>query len=459
MATVQTASRSVDVQCGPIRAPLRIHDKVPNEVDIPDPDMDGKQCLFDVFSWNSLIALSHSEEGLFPGTPVWQGWPQSSDIFLPGGRDPGPWPGRREIPAACERSGLLDPQNLLDDQPIFRQFGKNRLEAVSQPFDSGPLVDVNGFYSRFMIAVNRDMYDEIREDSLYSREGQVGKTVNFSCGCDPDAGNTGDETCPDGGQQGAVMVKSAWRILVPEDDHGRFHTTKAWVVTPAMRGQEETCAIRTLGLVGFHIAHKTQSRPQWIWSTFEHIDNAPVQGESIPAGAQYSFYQPNCEGCNKANVPPPRPWDPHLEPVQDNRLKTQVKRVISITPDQQEVARTVNEKAHGLLEGTVWTHYELISTQWPVDPEISDENQRQTPSESNRWCRAIDPTDEDGRPAPEFLANTTLETFIQGKTPMVSSSCITCHRQATLAPGTRSKDGSQHSDPFADFTFLLERAQ
>ena len=29
----------------------------------------------------------------------------------------------------------------------------------------------------------------------------------------------------------------------------------------------------TVGLVGFHIAQKTETSPQWIWSTFEHVDN------------------------------------------------------------------------------------------------------------------------------------------------------------------------------------------
>ena len=31
----------------------------------------------------------------------------------------------------------------------------------------------------------------------------------------------------------------------------------------------------TVGLVGLHIVQRTPSRPQWIWSTFEQVDNVP----------------------------------------------------------------------------------------------------------------------------------------------------------------------------------------
>ena len=41
-----------------------------------------------------------------------------------------------------------------------------------------------------------------------------------------------------------------------------------------------------MGLVGLHIAHKTQHAPQWIWSTFEQVDNYK--------GPDPSFNDPAC---------------------------------------------------------------------------------------------------------------------------------------------------------------------
>ena len=44
----------------------------------------------------------------------------------------------------------------------------------------------------------------------------------------------------------------------------------------------EKCTQRTMGLVGLHIVSKTPARPQWIWSTFEQVDNVPVVTGATP---------------------------------------------------------------------------------------------------------------------------------------------------------------------------------
>src|SRR5258708_39895811 len=59
-----------------------------------------------------------------------------------------------------------------------------------------------------------------------------------------------------------------------------------------------------MALVGLHITQKTPSAPQWIWSTFEHLDNVPGPGAQAP----YSFFKPGCADCpvnrqTKAGVP------------------------------------------------------------------------------------------------------------------------------------------------------------
>ena len=71
-----------------------------------------------------------------------------------------------------------------------------------------------------------------------------------------------------------------------------------------------------MGLVGLHIAHKTQHQPNWIWSTFEHVANAPTQGQPIPAGATYNFYDPQCTAngvaCDTNCVP--QQWQSEIDP-------------------------------------------------------------------------------------------------------------------------------------------------
>ena len=99
----------------------------------------------------------------------------------------------------------------------------------------------------------------------------------------------------------------------------------------------------------------------------------------------------------------------------------------------------LNAQFQAALQGTVWANYQLVSTQWPTNPAND--------------CQVPSPTNPLGTPAPTFLANTTLETYIQGTTPQASSSCMECHNNAT------TKVTQSPRTSFADFTYLLERAQ
>ena len=77
---------------------------------------------------------------------------------------------------------------------------------------------------------------------------------------------------------------------------------------------------------------------------------------------------------------------------------------------QREVT-DLNTPFRATLKGTVLENYMLLATQWP------------SASKSK--------TDPLGAPAPTYLANTTLETYSQGRVPLASSSCMACHGNAT----------------------------
>ena len=81
-----------------------------------------------------------------------------------------------------------------------------------------------------------------------------------------------------------------------------------------------------------------------------------------------------------------------------------------------------------------WQYYDLISTQWPT--------------QTSSGCNALSQVSPDGNPAPQFLADTTLESYIQGKVPNTSSSCIECHTNAAATTGK-----------FSDFTYMLSMAK
>ena len=73
------------------------------------------------------------------------------------------------------------------------------------------------------------------------------------------------------------------------------------------------CLPETLGLIGFHAVHKTVGRPQWIWTSFEHVKNVPDKDEVVAnkLDGPYNFYSVDCgDRCPVVNSTPPRPWDP-----------------------------------------------------------------------------------------------------------------------------------------------------
>jgi len=421
----------------------------PNFVNVTG--LDSLQHNFDFYSWLTFVALNWPAEGSAPigkgprpGGDARTKWEdvtdfrQLSDVMLPNGQRP-TW-GARVVPAECRSK----------DGP-----GKMVIhlieEAFDQPFRSGPLIDQNGNYALFDILMNKPMFDYIVDNTLYSRAGQrlftqgrfdgspdapsqspgVPPTpplgiVNFPKGSQPADGNPGT--------MGALMLKVSWKVLSNGEDPARFHTVDGLVYTAPKNGKPGSCVEKKLGLVGFHAAHKTNDAPQWIWTTFEHVANAPEQQDvenNKVAGRKFNFYDPACgDGKCPVNQTPPQPWDPQVEPFP-NGYKSQVVR-IPLPPEVSAGARALNDRFHGLdgVKGTVWQNYMLVSTQWPTDA-----------------ANKVDPT---GVPAPTYLANTTLETYSQGDTPLSSSSCMACHNNATThhVPAVAS-----------DFTFTLEKAQ
>ena len=392
---------------------------IPADAQFHEPfSLESLQHDFDVFSWESFIALNWPAAsvgvadtsvniGQKPGAAtVWQTYKESRDIFLPDGATPPPWGKDLPPPSVCGDQDL----------PVLNQIAKvpnNVLDESAEPFQTGPLVDQNGQYTRFEILTNDVMFNYIAEKNLYSKSGQeaFATEADFPFGTDS--------------QVGSIMLKASWKVLGKNDAPEKFHTTKAYVYDnpDEHAGVKAACKLQTVGLVGFHIGTKLKGNPQWIWSTFEHVDNAPTQGEAINK-KHYNYYKPDCTDCAAVNTPPPRPWNPGNAYTQP----TQVMRVIPLDKPTKELNASYQAALEKLVPGSVWVNYELISTQWPTNADSK--------------------TDPTGAPAPAFLANTTLETYIQGTVRQTSSSCIQCHNNATMTSGK-----------FSDFTYLLQRAQ
>lgn len=400
---------------------------------LPNDPLGNLQRGFDFYSWLTFIALNSPADGKTIGhgsgpggdaPTVWEllkNYRPLADVMLPDGAKP-TW-GTRIVPDACKK---LDGPG-----KIVLQVTE---EAWDQPFKTGPLIDQNGNYALFDILMNEPMFDFILDNGLYSRQGQekYNEAVEFPEGINPDT----TKRPPILGRMGAIMLKTLWWVLDPVKDKGlaaKFHTADSLIYFPGPPYTKAgpSCVEKKLGLVGFHVGHKTNGSPQWVWSTFEQVDNVPDQS-AVASGQlspRYNFFNAACKDC-PVNQTPPQPWDPPATLKFSTDYRSQVVRVNSLPQEVIDEVAELNRQFRAIVKGTVWENYELITTQWP----------------SNATSK-IDPT---GAPAPTFLANTTLETYSQGSVPLASSTCMECHGNATTYhdPATAS-----------DFTFILEKAQ
>jgi hypothetical protein len=280
---------------------------------------------------------------------------------------------------------------------------------------------------------------------LYNLEGQI----DFARQFDGDTASVnfawGNSDADRPFAVGATEVKLAWKILdesngdIPE----RFFRKQALVKSAKGEWEEHE-----MGLVGFHVAHKTKTHMSWIWSTFEHIDNVQVDDLSLVESQNAIvplkplFYDPDCATC-PVNVEPAAD--------QDGRLRTQVHRMISIT----EATSNLNWEVRGLLDAadSPLRYYQLVGTQWP------------TAGHEDR-----------GPITPVNMVNAVMETYYQQGNQRVSlpdggarlefrtQSCLNCHGFAKLAVGCSVQNDSvtvlySKKPQSADYSWLLQKAQ
>jgi hypothetical protein len=392
--------------------------------DVPQPpagyaDLDPtNQTHFDVFSWKSFAAvnwpMSPTGNPLAAGFPFknnqaprqWEQWVDPNDLFRGG------------IQPICPAG-----RTLREGEKVLHLMAKNSQilnpdGTFTEP-DGNPLIDVNLNYALYEIRLNPVEARYITSNGLTTRAGQQGKTISFT--------------------PGSIEVKAVWRIMAEDDDLTRYYSRPAVVYVPAANSStnEPLCLDVTVGLAGMHIVHKTPNFPAWIWSSFEHVDNAPTSPPSAATDqARFSFYSNAYRYQMPVNTPPTpttRPdgtkvflWTPSQpyaqlyarESPDYQKLKfgTQVVRSNSIYPPTAAVTATWQTA----MRGTPWANYMLIGSQW-----VGGDTPPQT--------LAI----------PAQLANSGIETYIQA-----TASCVQCHSFARAAAGQP-----------ADFSFLLALAQ
>lgn len=403
--------------CGTLNPPS-VSCYLPDDVEggLELENMNDNQRAADIFSWQQFIALNwpakEGERGVpdiagkitGDGPRVWETWKETYEVYTPSGGKPPEWNAPSILPDGCE--GARSEKVLTRSQKIDDLLDSELQAAGATGELPATLTDQKGSVVRYEIKMNRTLYDYIVERGLYNGERQTSvDEVYFP--------------------YGSALIKAAWRVIEDGESTDTFYTTKSCVCESGDgSGQPENCSVKNTALVGFHIMRKTRSAPEWVWSTFEQVYN--LRGG---VGITPSFYDPDC---GERECPP----NMQTTPGEPN----QVVRLIKIPdrdPDCADAEKTVDNIAalnddlsRSLAEaGSVFRYYELVGTQWPLHDADSTE-------QAETVFRA----------RPEFLANTTMETFVQD-----SSTCIGCHSiSRTLRP-----------DKFVsgDFSFTLNNAR
>lgn len=171
-------------------------------------------------------------------------------------------------------------------------------------------------------------------------------------------------------------------------------------------GQRGNCTIQLMGMVGMHIMVVTPTFPQWVWATFEQVDNVtgPHASYFTPPASQFTLN--NGYSYMPAQVPP---ISANPTPVNLQRLVPVPTTPPGTTPNLPYGISTagMNRAYQQLLAGTVFQYYQLIMTQWPSQPKQ---------------------TAKLGVPFPdEGVANTTIESF-GGR--LEDPTCMGCHSAA-----------------------------
>lgn len=193
----------------------------------------------DLFAWQMFVAVTWpadvekrtaaTDKPLgTPGPMVFETWPLTDQVYLPKGAKPVSWD---EIPWKEPRQAT--------SRAVPRQVALFREVEPVPPGD--------GDNEQEEIRYNRPTFDYVRDNGLYSIEGQQRffydrRPVDFPVD--------------------SVVIKVTWRVI-DEADKPRYQ----WeTFTDPKTGKSFT-----YGLTAMHLTSKVL--PNWHWATFEHIDN------------------------------------------------------------------------------------------------------------------------------------------------------------------------------------------
>jgi hypothetical protein len=420
-------------------APAEWFPKTPPLKDTDFPKVDADECDFYKFAWHSFLYLTQSENDGDPPRFILLDTPNelfetSAGKKLRIAAAPARAPGQKRILSLAVRNAPGVTHNV-------------QAKAIAQAGSQGVVVDRNNRCLYYGQHINGNFVTFIRGDKT---KGNLGLTT---------ADEIKDVDPSREFPAGCVELKSAWRVLTDDEKkpdklnelRKSYLIMEALVPTlvavttstgKAIKADDATPRSEMVALVALHVVGTTPGHPEFVWASFEHVDNSPTQlalrnpTDSTPVdGAKgYAFYRQGT-ATNASNVNPVPDVD--TTPTNPLTLLDANKQMLSpivdifrefnsgddfIAPDDDVC--TLNGSARSKLAATsglsVWSNYQLIGAVWLKNPGADFLAGKKFP---------IDPSKpRDMAPNDKFvgeirLSNSTMETFTQHK----QFNCFGCH--------------------------------
>lgn len=383
-----------------------------NNPTLPTSLDESNHCNFAIFSWQSFLAMTEVADS-YTGQLLFETYMDTDGLFPASGQSPTPW----------------------GSEPWPLTLG----EVVKQAGSGNDLVAQSGVEVQYDESVNETLYDYVTSNMLYNANcfNAGGNNIHVP----PTQNVTTD--------QESIELKTAW-LPMANCNPNQYHCITALVNDQPTK----------VGLIGIHIVHKLPDHQEWIWSSFEHVNNAPdcAKITSPPSGySSWNFFKTGfvpagqaCNacasedgsGCNAAtqcntfvsetNAPNICRYTP-LTTVACNTSNT------NLNDDTNDVA-CLNASVQSILgSNSVWSNYMLVGTIWFKPGMTAPDSSGQTPPAGQQFIGNL------------TLSNSVMETYTQ----QANQNCFGCHTNTFKAFNPSSAENSGH----ADFSHLFNRIQ
>lgn len=341
-------------------------------------------CDFHVWSWTSFVHWTQIDPAT--GQPLFLGLPTPAQLG----------------PSATAHDGKLRLQP--------RDLKPEKTGEINQAGSNGVLVDQHArvvYYSSHMDPLYFSTVEKYYGKEKYKN---ASPTTDFPIG--------------------ATVFKASWRIVQAGEDTSGIYTTLADLALLTNKDGSATATSEYMkdvevALMGLHVVGVIKDHPEFAWATFEHPSNSPAlpkgadpKGNEVVSQKNFALYKAGtvAADCNQqANVTVENLATQQSTPITNVYLQYLYG---GANLEQTSYIQQTNQSfQQGLLShagnnknlNPVFADYFLVGTVWQQPNSLK-------PGDGNMSATSVGSVK---------LANSTMETFVQGKTD-----CFSCHNTA-----------------------------